>query len=228
MPDPPGRTALVLGATGLVGGHLLRALATDARWGRVVTLGRRPMATAGPGHEDHVVDFARLGEQAALFACDDLFCALGTTIKKAGSPEAFRRVDVEIPFEAAQLARSAGAEQVLLVTSLGADPGSRLLYPRSKGEVERAVAEVGFPAVQVFRPSLLAGDRDEVRWAERIALALARPLGPLLAGPLAAARPTEARDVARAMVAVAARRPRGVHVYDPSAIREAAGDYRAR
>ena len=216
------RTALVLGATGLVGGHLLAALAADDRWGRVVTLGRRPMATAGATHEDHVVDFDRLDEQAGLFTCDDLFCALGTTIKQAGSPEAFRRVDVEIPFEAAQLAHSGGAGQVLLVSSMGADPDSRLLYPRSKGDVERAVGEVGFGAVQIFRPSLLAGDRDEVRWGERIALAVARPLSPVLVGPLRILRPTEAQDVARAMVEIAARRPSGVHVYEPEAIREAA------
>ncbi|WP_420456955.1 NAD-dependent epimerase/dehydratase family protein [Rubrivirga sp.] len=214
------RTALLLGASGLVGGHLLRHLAADGRWARVVTLGRRPLATAGPTHEDHVVDFDRLAEQAALFACDDLFCALGTTIKQAGSRAAFRRVDLELPFEAAQLAHSAGATQTLLVSALGADPDSRVFYNRTKGEAERAVASVGFEAVQIARPSLLAGDRAEVRWGERVALAVLSPLAPVLRGPLAALRPTEADDVARALVAVAAARPAGTHVYPPEAIRE--------
>ena len=109
------RTALLLGASGLVGGHALRRFAADPRWSRVVTLGRRPMETAGPTHEDHVVDFDRLEEQSELFACDDLVCALGTTMRRAGSEAAFRRVDLEIPFEAAQLAHSAGATQMLLV-----------------------------------------------------------------------------------------------------------------
>ncbi len=213
------RTALVLGASGLVGGHLLRHLAADARWSRVVTLGRRPLATAGPTHEDHVVDFDRLGEQAELFACDDLFCALGTTIKQAGSQAAFRRVDLGIPVEVARLAHAAGAAQMLLVSALGADPDSRVFYNRTKGEAERAVEGVGFEAVQIARPSLLAGDRGHVRWGERIGLAVLSPLAPVLRGPLSALRPTEADDVARALVAVAAARPAGVHVYDPGAIR---------
>lgn len=215
-------TALLLGATGLVGGHALRQLAADPRWSRVVTLGRRPMPTASGTHEHHVVDFDRLPQQAELLACDDLFCALGTTIKAAGSREAFRRVDLEIPFEAAQLAASEGASQMLLVSALGADPDSRIFYNRTKGDAERAVGSVGFRALQVFRPSLLTGDRDHVRWGERIAgLALAA-VRPVLVGPLSPLRPTAAASVARAMVEVAAARHAGVNVYDPDAIRRAA------
>ena len=106
------RTALLLGASGLVGGHLLRELAADARWGRVVTLDRRPLTSAGPTHESVVVDFDRVGEVAERFACDDVFCALGTTINAAGSQAAFRRVDLEIPAEAARLALAHGATQI--------------------------------------------------------------------------------------------------------------------
>ena len=219
----PDRTALLLGATGLVGGHVLRQLASDGRWGRVVTLGRRPMPSAGPDHEHHVVDFGRLADRADLFACDDVFCCLGTTIKKAGSEAAFRRVDLEIPAEAARLAADAGARQFLIVTAWGADPGSRLLYTRTKGEVERAVADVGVGAVQVLRPSLLAGDRDEVRLGERVGLAVGKVVGPLLRGPLSALRPIEAETVARAMVEIAAARPAGVRVYGPDALRSYAG-----
>ena len=216
------RTALLLGATGLVGGHALGLLARDARWSRVVTLGRRPMPSASGTHHDHVVDFSRLAEQAELLACDDLFCALGTTIKQAGSEAAFRHVDLEIPFEAAQLAASAGASQMVLVSALGADAGSRIFYNRTKGEAERAVEAVGFEALQVFRPSLLTGDRDEVRWGERIATVALAAVRPVLVGPLAPLRPTAALDVARAMVEVAAARSAGVHVYPPDAIRRAA------
>lgn len=213
------RTALLLGASGLVGRHTLARLAHDGRWDRVVTLGRRPLATASPTHADHVVDFDRLSEQADLFACDDLFCALGTTIQQAGSQEAFRRVDLEIPFEAAQLAHAAGAGQVLLVSALGADPDSRIFYNRTKGEAERVMGEVGFDAVQLFRPSLLTGDRDETRPGERIGelvLSLARPL---LRGPLRPLRPTPATALAAALVETAARRPTGVHVYGPQEIK---------
>ena len=215
---PPSRTALLLGATGLVGGHALRLLARDGRWGRVVTLGRRPMEPASHRHEDHVVDFDRLAEHADLFACDDLFCCLGTTRKEAGSKDAFRRVDLQIPAEAARLAHAGGAAQGLLVSALGADPGSRVFYTRTKGEAEEAFRDAGFEAVQIVRPSLLTGDRDEVRRGERAAEAVLGALRPALVGPLRRLRPTPAIDVARALVAVAAAAPPGDHAYGPRTI----------
>ena len=219
----PDRTALLLGATGLVGSHVLGRLADDPRWGRVVTLGRRPMASASPTHEDHVVDFDRLADHADLFACDDLFCCLGTTIKQAGSEAAFRRVDLEIPSESAQRAAGAGASQMLIVTAWGADADSRLLYTRTKGEVERAARSVGFQALQILRPSLPTGDRNEFRLGERIGQAVGAVVGPLLRGPLAPLRPISASEVARAMVEIAAQRPTGAHVYGPDDLRQRAG-----
>lgn len=222
----PDRTALLLGASGLVGRHTLGLLARDGRWGRVVTLGRRPLSSASATHEEpkvdvshHVVDFDRLDDQAELFACDDLFCCLGATIKKAGSEEAFRRVDLDIPFEAAQLAHSAGATQMLLVSALGADPDSRIFYNRTKGEAERAVEEVGFDALQILRPSLLTGDRDETRIGERVGELALYLAAPILLGPLAKLKPTRAEDVARALVETAAARSTGVHVYGPREIK---------
>ena len=215
------RTACLLGATGLVGGHVLDRLAADGRWSRVVTLGRRPLPAASARHHDHVVDFDRLEREPDRLACDDLFCCLGTTIKTAGSETAFRRVDLEIPAEAARLARAAGASQMLIVTAWGADPGSSFLYTRTKGEVERAVTAVGFDALQILRPSLLDGDRDEIRWGERLGLAVGRLAAPLLRGPLSALRPIEAARVAEAMVEIAAARPTGVHAYGPDDLRNA-------
>lgn len=215
---PTVRTALLLGATGLVGGHALRLLARDGRWDRVVTLGRRPMAPASRRHEDHVVDFDRLDEYADLFACDDLFCCLGTTMSQAGSKEAFRRVDLEIPTEAARLAVAGGAAQGLLVSALGADPGSRIFYNRTKGEAEGAFRDVGFEAVQLVRPSLLTGDREQTRRGEQVAEAVLSALRPALAGPLRRLRPTPAADVARALVAIAAAAPPGEHAYGPRTI----------
>jgi len=218
-------TVLLLGATGLVGRHALRAFldATDAqgapRWDRIVTLTRRPLPAGDPRHENHVVDFDRLEEHADLFACDTLVCALGTTIRQAGSQEAFRRVDLDIPYEAAQRAVGGGATQMLLVSSAGASEQSVFFYSRVKGEVERRVMEVGFETVQILRPSLLSGERDEVRVGERVAEGVLRLARPLLRGPLAALRPTPAADVGRALAVLAARRPRGIHVHEAAAIR---------
>lgn len=217
--DPPAPTVVLLGASGLVGGHALHAFAADPRWGRVVTLDRRPLPPAGPTHEPHVVDMGRLADHAALLACDTLVCALGTTMKQAGSREAFRSVDVELPFQAAQLAHGGGATQVLLVSATGADEGSAFFYNRAKGEAERRVGEVGFETVQILRPSLLTGERDEVRVGERIGEAVLGALAPVLIGPLRALRPTPAAAVGRALAVLAARRPVGTHVYDAPAIR---------
>lgn len=217
------RTAVLLGATGLVGGHTLRLLARDGRWSRVVTLDRRPLPPASARHQPRVVHFDRLAEHADLLGGDDLFCCLGTTIKQAGSEDAFRRVDLEIPHEAARLANAHGATQMLLVSALGADPDSSIFYNRTKGEAEAAVRGVGFEAVQILRPSLLTGDRAETRRGEQIAEAALRLVSPLLLGPLADLRPTPAAAVARALVAVAAERPAGAHVYGPREIKARAG-----
>ena len=213
-------TALLLGATGLVGRHTLQRLAADDRWTRVVTLDRRPLPPASATHEPHVVDFDRLGDlDEALFAADSLFCALGTTIKKAGSKDAFRRVDLEIPAHVARRARAAGASQALLVSALGADARSRVFYTRVKGEAEAAFAGAGFEAVQIAQPSLLTGDRDETRTGEQVGGAVLGVLTPILVGPLRNLRPTAATDVAEALVTLAAARRPGVHRYGPEAIR---------
>ena len=214
------RTALLLGSTGLVGGYTLARLARDPRWTRVVTLDRRPVERASGTHESHVVDFDRLDDVPDdVFACDDVFSALGTTRAQAGSKEAFRRVDLHIPLDVARRAHAAGATQMLLVSSVSASPESRIFYSRTKGEAEVGVREVGFEAVQIVRPSLLTGDRTTPRLGERVAETVLGALRPLLIGPLRNTRPTAGDDVAAALVALAVARRPGAHVYDPEAIK---------
>ncbi len=212
--------ALLIGSTGLVGSRLLARLSSDARWTRVVTLDRRPVEPASPTHEPTAVDFDHLeGLDDALFAVDAVFCALGTTIRQAGSQEAFRHVDYEIPVAVARRAHAAGAGQMLLVSALGADAGSRIFYNRVKGEVEEAVETLGFSSVGIARPSLLTGERQESRLGETVAETVLGALRPLLVGPLKNLRPTAADDVAAALVAFAASRRPGATVLDPEAIR---------
>ncbi|HEX9950140.1 MAG TPA: NAD(P)H-binding protein [Rubricoccaceae bacterium] len=213
-------TALLLGATGLVGRHTLARLAADPRWTRVVTLDRRAVAPVSTTHVPTVIDFDRLNTvDPDLWACDSLFCALGTTIRQAGSQAAFRRVDLEIPADAARHARAAGASQMLLVSALGADARSRVFYNRVKGEAEASIAGAGFEAVQIVQPSLLTGDRAEVRTGERIAETVLAVLNPILVGLLKTLRPTAADDVAAALVALAVAHRPGVNRYGPEAIR---------
>jgi uncharacterized protein YbjT (DUF2867 family) len=196
-------TTLVLGATGLVGRHVVEILAADERWERVTTLGRRDIPTLSSRHVHRVVDFERLADAADAFQCDAVFCALGTTIRDAGSEEAFARVDRDYVVKSARLARKAGARHFLLVSSLGADPGSRVFYSRLKGEVEMTVGAEGPPVVSIFRPSLLVGDRERTRLKEIVFNAILTLARPVLVGRLRRWRPTPAFTLARKMVAVA-------------------------
>lgn len=216
------RSALLAGATGLVGRRVLRVLLEDPDYGRLVALARRDVGAAHGKLVERRVDFDRLRLDDADGAVDDVFVTLGTTRRKAGSDAAFRRVDHDYVLAVAREARARGARQLVVVTSLGADPRSRLLYTRVKGEVEAAVAALGYPTVHVFRPSLLLGERDESRPAERAGIALARAVAPLLVGPLRRYRGTDADALARAMVAAAKREERGFRVHEADAIGSAA------
>lgn len=196
------RVALVAGATGLVGGHLLGRLLADPRWTHVISVGRREVDAHHEKLEQRRVDLPDVGD---LPPVDDAFCALGTTIKKAGSERAFRVVDHDAVVALARAARAAGAGSFVHVTALGADPGSRIFYNRVKGETERDVAGVGVPYTVAVRPSILEGARPESRPAEQVGLVVMRALAPVLGRY----RPTRAEDVAAAMVRLAAERPPG-------------------
>jgi uncharacterized protein YbjT (DUF2867 family) len=215
MASPP-RTALVAGATGLVGGHLLRLLLAHPHYERVVTIGRRPMPAPRAGHEHHVVSFEYLERSSDVLGCDDVFCALGTTRAKAGSKRAFEEVDLHHVRRLARQARLAGASQFVLVSSYGANPHALSFYLRVKGEAERAVAVEPFRSVYLARPPLLMGERDEERGGERAAQRVLGTLSPVLRGPLTAFRPIQAEALARALVVVAVHGPGGVRVYEPS------------
>lgn len=191
------RTALVAGASGLVGRHLLDELLDSPRWDRVVSLGRRELDIAHPRLEQRLVTLPDFGD---LGGVDDAFCCLGTTMRQAGSREAFRHIDHDAVVALARASARGGASAFLHVTALGADPGSRVFYNRVKGETERDVAEVGPGTTVAFRPSILDGERAESRPAERAGLAAMRILAPVLGRY----RPTRAADLARAMLAEAA------------------------
>jgi uncharacterized protein YbjT (DUF2867 family) len=198
-----GRVALLVGATGLVGGHCLDLLLGDASYARVIALTRRPLARTHAKLDARVVDFDRLGETAGDVAADDVFCCLGTTIRAAGSQEAFRRVDFAYPVETARLAAANGARRFLIVTAMGANARSRIFYNRVKGEVEAAVRAMAFESVVILRPSLLLGERAERRAGEETGKRVMSVVGPLLVGPLRKYRGIEGGTVARAMVRLA-------------------------
>jgi len=218
----PRRTALLVGATGLVGGHCLRLLLEDDAWSQVVVLARRRLSTSHPKLVARLVDFDRLGQLSGFPRVTDVFCALGTTIASAGSQREFHKVDFTYVVETARLAAVSGAQQLLLVSSLGADPASSLFYSRVKGEAEEAVRKLPFAGVQIFRPSFLAGKRTEKRPLERLGVAAFTALSFAMVGPLRRFRAVEAADVAKAIVEVARRAPPGIHVYEVGRIEEIA------
>lgn len=214
------RSALVVGATGLVGAKLVAAILADPEYDTVHVLVRRPIAAEDPKLLSHVVDFSRL-EGFAWPAVDDVYCCLGTTIRAAGSHAAFRAVDHDYPLAVARGALDRGASQYLFVSAMGADPKSPVFYSRVKGEVEAAIAALRFPAAFAFRPSLLAGDRAEHRFGERLALAVLQPLRGLVPAKY---RPVAATAVAHAMVDFAGRGLAGFHVVPSDVIQAFAPD----
>ncbi len=216
------RSALLLGATGLVGGRCLDLLLAGDAYHAVTTLGRRPLERSHPKLTHHVVDFDDLEDYQSRIGAQDVFCCLGTTMKQAGSKEAFRKVDYTYPTAAARLAHASGAEQFLLVSSLGASRSSPFFYSRVKGEAEEAVSAVPFFGVYLIRPSLITGDRDETRTGEAAAEKVLNGLSFLLRGPLRKYRPISARVIAAAMVHLALARPGGVQVCEPERLRAAA------
>jgi uncharacterized protein YbjT (DUF2867 family) len=175
------RTAILAGATGLVGREILRGLLDDPGVARVHALGRRKPALDHAKLTAHVVDFAAL---PPLPPADEVYLALGTTIKQAGGQEAFRALDYKAVLAVAKAARAAGAERAGLVTAMGADPRSRVFYSRVKGELERDIAALGFEGLVIARPSLLVGDRARLgqgsRPGEEWGFALDRVLGFLI------------------------------------------------
>ncbi len=200
-------TALLAGASGLVGGECLQLLSQSAQYAKVCILTRRDLgaAVAHPKVEQVIVDFAHLDASADFLRVDHVFCTLGTTIKKAGSQERFRQVDFGYPEAIARHTRGAGARHFSLVSSLGADPHSRFFYSRVKGELERTLQHMGWPSLAILRPSVIAGRRRESRPLERLAEHALRIAPPSV-------RPVHARVIAAAMVAIALQEPPGLTI----------------
>ena len=221
--EPTTRTALIAGATGLVGRHLLQLLLEDPTYSKVWVLTRRKMDTTHPKLEQKVIDFDALASQSSFVEADDVFCCLGTTMKKAGSKEAFRKVDYTYPLELAQLAARHGARKFLLVTAMGANKGSLFFYNRVKGDVEEAVCKLPqFKSIHVFRPSLLLGDRKEDRTGEGLAQKFTKILRPLMVGPFRRYRPIKAKDVAKGMLHAAKSDTRGIELHSSEEIKKLA------
>jgi uncharacterized protein YbjT (DUF2867 family) len=171
-----GKTVWVAGATGLVGRETVRALLAQPAFVRVVAWTRRASGLSDPRLDERIVDFEQLEAAFAHSLTDAAVCCLGTTIKTAGSKERFRRVDYEYVLAFARAAKRAGAKHFVVVTALGANPRSAIFYNRVKGELEDSLAALAFESLSIVRPSLLLGERAELRIGERLFTPLSRIL----------------------------------------------------
>ncbi len=209
--------ALIAGSTGLVGNLLLDQLLTGNHYDRVIALSRKPLTRSHPKLSSLVVDFDNLEAHASELKADAVFCCLGTTIRQAGSQEAFRKVDYDYPVQLARITKAQGARQFLLVTAMGSDKSSSIFYNRVKGEVEDAIGNLGFEAYHIFQPSMLLGERLEHRAGESVGKKVMVALDFLIPKKYKA---IEAVRVARGMYQTALQHQAGRHVHDSAELQK--------
>jgi uncharacterized protein YbjT (DUF2867 family) len=197
------KTAILIGATGLVGGHCLQQLLQSPAYGRVIAVSRRPVALQHKKLQRIETSFEHLGQALENIQADDAFCCIGTTIRQAGTKAEFHKVDFGYALEFAHHVVRNGVQHFLLVSALGARAASPIFYNRVKGQLEKEVSALDFARVSIFRPSLLIGERGAQRSGETMGLRLSTLISPFLRGPLSGIHPINGVDVAEAMVASA-------------------------
>lgn len=211
------KTALIAGATGLVGSNLLALLLDDSFYSKVITITRKPLANEHPKHQNIVVDFDRLSDLKDQLHADHVFCCLGTTMKRAGSKEAFWKVDHDYPLQLAKITKENGAESFLLVSALGADKTSSFYYNQVKGHIENDIESLNFESYYIFRPSLLLGDRNESRAGEDAAKVVYRWFGFLIPQKY---KGIEGKTVAKAMQHFAKGGESGKHIKESAVMQQ--------
>lgn len=213
------KSATIIGATGLIGGHLLHQIQTDNQFKSIKVLVRRPIGYTLPKVKEMVIDFEDPEAfKAGIEGSDVVFCAVGTTNKKVnGNKAAYRKVDYDIPVQAARFAEQEGCSQFVLVSAIGANSQSKTFYTRLKGQVEDAIKQMNIPSILFFRPSLLLGNRKESRIGESIGKWVMKPLSFLMPSKM---RPIQGADVAKAMLKASKAEFPGVHIFHYRGMKE--------
>lgn len=209
------RTALIAGASGLIGKHLLELLLQDNYYTSIKAITRSPLPISHPKLQNLVLDFDRLKDHTQDLKADDIFCCLGTTMKQARTKQAFQKVDFDYPLEIATVTKDQQASQYLLVSALGADENSSIYYNQVKGKVESAIELVGFDTLHIFRPSLLLGDRNDSRSGEDAAKIVYKIFGFLIPKKYKA---IDAGRVARAMLIYAKQLKKGKFIHESASL----------
>lgn len=214
------KKALLVGASGLVGYELLQILLEAPEYDSVTIFIRNKLDIKHPKLEQLVINFDNLLNYSKYFKVDDVYCCLGTTIKKAGSQQAFCKVDFNYPLTVAKLAKENDVKKFLIITAMGSDSGSKIFYNRVKGEVEEEIKKVNLPSLHIFRPSLLLGERKEFRFGEKLASILSPLFSVFMVGNFRKYKPIHGRNVALAMYRKGQTKEIGSYIYSSDAIQD--------
>jgi uncharacterized protein YbjT (DUF2867 family) len=215
------KTAIIAGATGLIGKFCLSYLLMDKNYSKVIVITRTPLPIKDPKLENIVCDFDQLAQHASQLKGDDVYCCLGTTIAVAGSQENFKKVDLDYPINLAKITKQQGAKQFLVVSAMGASSSSSIFYNRIKGEMQDQLKIIGFNTTLIFQPSILTGLRKEFRMGERIAQVVTKIFRPLMFGPMKKYKPIEGMVVAFAMHHKASQELNGYRIFESNEIQSA-------
>lgn len=219
-----GKTAIIFGATGLVGNLLIEEMETSKKYSTIRIFVRQTTEITLPGLEEIVTDFSDRESLAGQVRGDDLFICLGTTIKKAGSIANMEKIDRDLPVMLARMAHNNGTKRIAVVSSIGATTSSKNYYLRIKGEMEQGIIELGFERTVIVRPSMLLGDRKEKRAGEIIGKVMIKTVQPLLAGKMKKYRAIHGRDVARSMITLVQGEP-GISIIESDELQRIAKEY---
>ncbi|MGM9927241.1 MAG: oxidoreductase [Bacillus sp. (in: firmicutes)] len=206
------KTALVAGGSGLIGDELLQILLESPEYEQVIAIVRKALPIKHKKLKEIIVDFDRLQDFSDEFMADDVFCCLGTTIKKAKTKKEMFKVDVEYPIAVAELAKEQGAKGFYIVSAIGADKDSSVFYLKMKGQLETHIQKISYEQVGIFRPSLLLGEREEFRLGEKMGGMIATLFSPLMTGSLKKYRAIKGETVAKAMYMLAQKDKKGIHI----------------
>lgn len=216
------KTALIIGSTGLIGSHLLDLLLESQEYEKVITFVKRDSGIQHPKLKQHIIDFDKPETYKELVVGDDFFCTIGTTIKKAGSQDAFRKVDFEYPKQFASLAQQNKVNQFLIITSLGADANSSNFYLKTKGEIQDFLKNCAFKSISILQPSLLLGNRTEFRLGEKMGVYFMKLFSFLFIGNLKKYKAIQSEAVAKAMFIIAQKNYKGFQIIESDSIQEIA------
>jgi uncharacterized protein YbjT (DUF2867 family) len=212
------KSALVLGASGLVGQDLTKILTDSSEYNEITLLLRKKLDIDSENIHQEIVDFDNLEKYHSLFNVDSVFCCLGTTIKIAKTKDNFMKVDLEYPVTSAQITKQSGKGRFFVISAMGSDEKSKIFYNSVKGLLERKLKELNLNSLHIFRPSILMGDRKEFRLGESITLALCKVLPFVFIGVLKKYKPTKTTNLAFAMYKASLSDNKGTFVHEPEEI----------